>query len=200
MKPEMNSRKQYVIPVFDPIKLEDIKPGSALLIYGKNNLTRFHGQYRREVFGRADRVPTHAALFVEKPHWILDPTLKTGFSMIQEYINKGYQIDVIDYYMSLEQRGIALDKAKEIGMREGFYDLRGYGAFASQMPFMSWVSVFIKPSKKGFFCSDAVVYCLQTVAGVQVSAWGNNESAPVDLLLFAYVYGRSCGKIYTLVE
>ena len=52
MKAEMNSRRQYVIPVFDPIKLGDIKSGSAILVYGRSCGKIYTLVEQRQLFDR----------------------------------------------------------------------------------------------------------------------------------------------------
>ena len=83
-----------------------------------------------------------------------------------------------------------MNAIRELSSAEDFYDVTGYGFFISQMPGLRWVGKLVKPSKKKFYCSDAVVYCVQKRGGIKVSPRGHNHTAPVDILLYALKHHR----------
>jgi hypothetical protein len=182
-----NKKGQVIIPnEFPRIKVEDLLPGDIILFYYGNWATELHGRHRLKKLGRADNPPFHAAIFYEQPKWILDPELMTSFSVIYEYLKQSSKrIDIIRYDMTEKQLGMAAQTIEAIGMKEGKYDVKGYGAFVSQMPGFQWVKYLVKPSKKDFYCSDAVTYVLEEGAGIDVSPRDHNYTAPVDLLLYA---------------
>lgn len=194
-----NKKGQVIIPQeFERIKHIDLRCGDIILFYHGNWATELHGKHRLKKLGRADNPPMHAAIFYEQPKWILDPELMTSFSNIGEYLKQeSKRIDIIRYDMTDKQIGQACVTIEAIGMKEGKYDVRGYGAFISQMPGFQWMKYVVKPSKKDWYCSDAVTYVLQEGAGVQVSPKDNNYTAPVDLLLHAMDHPEKC-RIYTL--
>jgi hypothetical protein len=99
-----------------------------------------------------------------------------------------------------EQKGLIKSATDNIIRKMRIYDFKGYGAFISQMPYMKWFKL-IKPSEKNFYCSDAVTYLLEDVAGVEVSPRDHNFTAPVDLQITG-MYNQANGlcNIYTLKQ
>ena len=188
---------------YDRITKEQLMPGDILLFIYGNKLTEFHGRNRRKELGRSTLPPYHAAIVYDVTTdnyddriFILDPEIITGFSLLDEYTTKSsIRIDVVHYTCLIEQRQKIVDTIRTVGTKEGLYDVGGYGAFISQMPFLGWMKYIIRPSKTKFFCSDAVVYCCEA-GEVTISRQTNNYTAPVDIQLYALEYH----KLFTLKQ
>ena len=199
---DTNKKKQVTIPdAFNLITADRLLPGDAILFYHGNKLTEFHGKHRLTKYGRSTLPPFHAAVVYQVTDtevWILDPEITTGFSSLREYLRRsGYRIDIIRYAMTDVQRLKCIEVMGKIGIEEGYYDVRGYGAFISQMPGLQWLKYIVRPSDKKFYCSDAVTYVLEMGAGIDVSPRDHDFTAPVDLQLFALANPKTC-TLFTL--
>jgi hypothetical protein len=205
---EQDKNGRYIIPdAFERITLNSVMPADAILFYGGNFLTKLHGVRRRAEFDRVqlyEMTPTHAAMIlhlslteVPPTAYILDPTIQTDLGNLKHYSSKlDTRIDIIRYDLTDTQRYTAANMGYALATAEGRYDVGGYGAFLSEMPCLSWVKKFIKPSEKYMFCSDGVSYCIQEKAGYKMSPYDHNFTAPVDMLLYALKTG--CGRLFTL--
>ena len=185
--------------MFARIKQKELVPGDIILFYHGNKLTEAHGEWMRsKKYGHVSNAPYHAAivydLTISGETIILDPELTTSFSPLTEYtLKEGQRIDIIRYPATDERRKAIRNTILEIAEKEGMYDAKGYGAFIAQLPFMGWVKKIIRPSNKTWFCSDAVTYAVEH-NGIKVSEMDNNNTAPVDLL----IYGLENYDLYTL--
>jgi hypothetical protein len=94
------------------------------------------------------------------------------------------RLDIVRYPLTDIQRVLVRQGINQIIKKTKLYDVKGYAAFISQMPYLSWFKI-IKPSKNLFYCSDAVTYCLEEKAGVEVSPKNHDFTAPVDLQITA---------------
>ena len=203
MKHKKDKKCRVVISKnYKSIELNELLAGDILLFLHGNKLTEWHGRNRKKKFGRSTKPPYHAAIVYSvvqmidgKPDvFILDPEISTSLSFLKEYLTKtSTRVDIVRFKATRVQRRKIQKKIKDIAFKEGLYDWKGYFAFASQMPFLGWLKI-IKPSKKTFFCSDAVVHAVQKSTNIRVSPRGSNYTAPVDIQL----YGLQYHKLYTL--
>ena len=197
MKLKKDKKGRVVIPrEFDRIQKHDLIPGDILLFYHGNKLTEWHGRNRKKKYGRSTLPPFHAAVVYRNDNddcFILDPEITTGFSLLEEYYRRtSYRIDVVRVNASGKQVEKAMREIRNLGVKEGFYDWKGFLAQGSQVPFLEWMKI-IKPAKGKFFCSDAVAYVWDK-AGVRVSPRKNNYTSPVDL----QIYGMQHHNVLTL--
>lgn len=185
------------------INLVDLKVGDVVLFYYGNKLTEWHGRNRRAEFGRSENPPYHAAMVysVDADNIevvILDPGATTSLQSLSKYlVQTSKRIDIIRYPLTKEQRKECMLAANNLVKKLKIYDVKGYGAFISQMPYMNWFKYIVKPSEKLFYCSDAVTYCIQDRAGYTISPRNHNFTAPVDLQVYAISNPNRC-IIYTL--
>jgi hypothetical protein len=179
-----DKKGRVIIPLFDSIEQNELVTGDIILFLNGNKFTEWHGKNRKKKYGRSTRPPYHAAIVLgmcEGMPIILDPELNTTLSPLLEYTRKkNVRIDVVRFEATFEQRQAIAKKILEIASKEGFYDWRGFGSFASQMPYVGWMFKWIKPSNKDFFCSDGSTYCVQTTTDIRVSPRKANATAPVD--------------------
>ncbi len=198
MKIKKTKKGRTVIPEqFEPILSNELKTGDIVLFIGGNKLTEWHGRNRKKKLGRSTRPPYHAAVVLghcQGMPIILDPEITTSLSPISEYTRKKeLRIDIVRFKATKQQRRSIAQVILKIASKEGFYDWKGFGSFASQMPYVGWMFKWVKPSKKDFFCSDGSVYAVQKATDIQVSPRGHNITAPVDIQL----YGMQHHKIFT---
>jgi len=195
-----NKKERYVIPdSFEPITQKELIPGDIPLIVHGNKTTEWHGRNRRVEFKRSTLPPFHAGIVhgqgARGEVVILDQELRGTASFLSEYSRRSsYRIDIVRPNSTPDQRAMVQDLLVDIANKELRYDWRGFAAFGSQMPYMSWMKI-IKPSDKFFFCSDVVAYIWFT-AGVIISFRSHNFTAPVDIQLFPIIHNE-LGKIYT---
>ncbi len=193
-------KRRYIIPKsFEPIKQKDLIPGDIPLIYYGNKTTEWHGRNRRVEFGRSSLPPFHATIVhgqgARGEVVLLDQELLGTASFLSEYTRRSsYRIDIVRPKSTHDQRVTVQDLIVDIANQELFYDWRGFAAFGSQMPFMSWMKI-IKPSDKFFFCSDVVAY-IWYKAGVIISPRKNNFTAPVCIQLYSILFEEQ-SQIFT---
>jgi len=199
MKLKKNKKGRIIIPdQFDRIKSKDLMTGDIILFIGGNKLTEWHGRNRQKKYGRSTKPPYHAAIVLgmcKGMPIILDPELNTTLSPILEYTRKkNLRIDIVRFQATKNERKIIADTILDIASKEGFYDWKGFGSFAAQMPYLGWAFKWVKPSKKDFFCSDASVYSVHKNTNIKVSPRGHDFTAPVDIQLYAMKHH----ELYTL--
>jgi len=200
MKIIKDKKQRVQIPtMFNKISKNELIPGDILLFLNGNRMTEWHGKNRKKKYGRSSKPPYHAAIVYknlpEDPDvLILDQEIRSTLSFLSEYTDKkNLRIDVvrplssIDTYKSIQRR------IKNIAIKEKYYDWKGFGSFASQMPYIGWMFPWVRPSKDTFYCSDIVAYMWE-MEGIEVSPRGHNFTAPVDLQL----YGIEHYPCYTL--
>ena len=190
---------RIIIPKeFERIQGFDLEIGDIVLFIGGNKLTEWHGRNRKKKLGRSTKPPYHAAVvagILDGMPIILDPELNTTLSPMLEYTRKKeLRIDIVRFEATNNDRNKIQQLIWEVASKEGFYDWKGFGAFASQMPYVGWAFKWIKPSKKDFFCSDASSYVVQKPTNIRVSPRGHDFTAPVDL----QIYGMKHHMMYTL--
>jgi hypothetical protein len=204
MELSFDSRGRVVIAdEYSRIKLSELLPGDCILFYYGNKLTEFHGRYRKKNLGRSTNPPYHAAMVygvIGSDCIILDPAATTSLQSLSKYlVQNTKRIDIIRYNLTESQRNICQESARSLIKKLKLYDVKGYGAFISQMPGFGWFKYIMKPSESKFYCSDAVAYCIQDRAGYQVSQKDHNFTAPIDMQLFA-LERPSNATLYTLKQ
>lgn len=186
-------RKDSVIIADEYLRIQigDLLPGDVLLFYYGNKLTELHGRNRRAEFGTSTNPPYHAAMVVEvntltETVLILDPGATTALQYLSKYMcQSSKRIDVVRYAMTANQRLLCIEGVKELVSKTRIYDIKGYGAFISQMPFCGWFKFLVKPAENLFYCSDAVAYCIEEKAKFEISPYDHDFTAPVDIQLYA---------------